>query len=74
MVWQYSRIDRLTSLIARAEAMATFLYRERCDRMGEPAVRAALDARRAILDARIHAWQRERRRLRRLATAAVEAC
>jgi hypothetical protein len=52
-MWTYSRSDRLASLVARAEAMLTYLGRERCDARGNPALVRALDRRLFVVGERL---------------------
>ncbi len=50
-IWTFDRAQRLTDLARRCEALDAYLRREKADST-DPAYRAILDGRRAILQAR----------------------
>jgi hypothetical protein len=62
--WPYTRAERLEALIGKAKGLADYLSREACDAPGQ-AAREALNARRAIVEARTRRFQELARVARR---------
>ena len=59
--WTYSKSDRLSDLVARAEAQLVYLSRERCDARHDPALVRAIDRRLFVVGERLSRLRTARR-------------